>query len=302
MIVLGLTIALAAPLSASAAPKYTDWSTPVNMGSTVNSAAADQGPALSKDGLTLYITSQRSGGYGGNDIWVSQRESTGDAWGSPVNLGSTVNTNASDGAPSFSRDGHWMFFNSDRTGGFGALDVWASYRQDKHDDFAWETPVNLGSNINTNATDAGATYFANDDGDAPLLYFSSVRSTGVGMLDVYVSTLQADGSWGSADLVEELSSTGADNRPNIRFDGLEIIVSSNRAGGLGNFDLWVSTRNSTSSEWSTPENLDAPVNSAQNDQQSFISDDRETVIFASTRAGGSGSFDLYQSTRSKSNK
>src|SRR6266704_1047693 len=76
----------------AAGPHFTGWSTPANLGTTINTTFTETGPALSKDGLSLYFYSNRPGGFGGNDIWVSQRESANDAWGTPVNLGSTVNS------------------------------------------------------------------------------------------------------------------------------------------------------------------------------------------------------------------
>src|SRR5579864_4209591 len=85
-----LCLVLGASASA-AAPTYTGWSTPVNLGPVVNSAAAEGGPALSGDGLSLYFTSvNRPGGLGSDDIWVSQRPSVSAAWGAPVNLGPTI--------------------------------------------------------------------------------------------------------------------------------------------------------------------------------------------------------------------
>jgi len=52
----------------AAAPEYSDWSAPINLGAIVNSASNDQGPAISKDGLSLYFSSGRPGGFGGSDI------------------------------------------------------------------------------------------------------------------------------------------------------------------------------------------------------------------------------------------
>src|SRR5207248_907742 len=145
--------------SPSAAPKYSPWSAPVNLGPVVNSPFGEQGPAISKDALSLYFGSNRPGGSGGFDIWVSQRTNPGDAWGPPVNLGSTVNTASIESIPALSRDEHWMFFNSDRPGGFGAIDLWASWRANIHDDFGWETPVNLGAPVNSAFLDQAASYF-----------------------------------------------------------------------------------------------------------------------------------------------
>src|SRR5258706_10363522 len=106
------------------AQKYSEWSAPVSLGPVINSASNDQQPAISKDGLSLYFTSNRPGGIGGFDIYVSQRASVDEPWGSPVNLGPTVNTTFDEGNPAFSRDEHLMFFQSKRPSGFGGIDIW----------------------------------------------------------------------------------------------------------------------------------------------------------------------------------
>src|SRR5438094_2034509 len=124
-----------------AAPSFSEWSPPVTLGPTINTGFIDAGPALSKDGLSLYFNSDRPGGFGGNDIWVSQRATREDAWGEPVNLGPTINSAANEDAPSFSRDGHTMYFNSDRAGGFGLRAIYISRRANTHDDFVWKEPV-----------------------------------------------------------------------------------------------------------------------------------------------------------------
>jgi len=278
-------------------PVASVWSVPVNLGTTVNSAAVDGGPTLSDDGLNLFFGSTRAGGVGLNDIWVTQRPSRHDPWGSPVNLGPPVNTAALEQSPSLSRDGHWMFFNSDRPGGFGLNDVWVSYRDNVTDNFGWRTPVNLGSGVNTASIDQGACYFENDSSGVPLLFFNSNRTGGPGATDIYVSAQQPDGSFGAAELVEELSSPYHDNRMSIRVDGLEIFLFSDRPGGLGLFDMWVSTRNLVSDPWNPPVNLGAPPNSDRPDQQPWLASDRRTLYFTSSRPGGLGGLDLYVTTR-----
>src|SRR5687767_3270111 len=116
-----LSVAIVLVLGATAssrAQKYSEWSTPINLGPNVNSAAMDRGPAISKDGLSLYFASSRQpGGFGGEDIYVSQRETRDAEWGPAINLGPTINTAASEMVPAFSRDGHLMFFASNRLGG-----------------------------------------------------------------------------------------------------------------------------------------------------------------------------------------
>ncbi len=293
-----LALALGAALLL-AAPGFSEWSPPVNLGTTVNSGSNDAGPALSKDGLSLYFQSNRPGGMGGNDIWVSQRASREDAWGEPVNLGPTINTASNEDAPAFSRDGHTMYFNSDRPHGFGMRDIYIARRTHTDDDFGWEEPVNAGP-VNSAAMDAGPSYLENEEAGSPQLYFGSTRLGGI--YDIYVSAQAADGSWGPAVLVPELSSPQSDQRPSVRFDGLELFLHSDRPGGVSLADLWVSTRETTLDPWSAPVNLGATVNSTSIDQQPFIASDRETLFFASDRpggVGGPGKLDLYVTTREK---
>ena len=127
----------------------------------------------------------------------------------------------------------------------------------------------------------------------------SNRAGGLGLFDIYASTLADDGTFGPPVLVLELSSSANDVLPAVRRDGLEALITSNRAGGQGLNDLWVATRASTSDPWSTPANLGPIVNSSANEQRSAISSDGRTIIFFSDRPGGFGAFDLYQSTRNK---
>ena len=282
--------------------QFSEWSPPVNLGTPVNTPGVNtSAPALSKDGLSLYFHSDGPGGFGGNDIWVSHRASREDAWGEPVNLGPTINTAANEDVPSFSRDGHTMYFNSDRPGGFGRRDIWISRRANTHDDFGWEEPVNAGPGINSAFDDAGASYLENEEAGTALLYFGSSRPAGL-FLDIYVSAQAADGSWGPAVLVPELNSPLNEQRPSVRFDGLELFLDSDRLGTFGLRDLWVSTRETALDPWSAPVNLGATVNSTFIDRQPFIASDRETLFFCSNRPGGiggPGKFDIYMTTRER---
>ena len=282
----------------TAAPKYSDWSAPVNLGAVINSPFNDQGPAISKDGLSLYFSSGRPGGFGGSDIWVSQRANLEAPWDPPINLGEVVNTVADESIPALSRDEHWLFFNSNMSGGFGNNDIWASYRQHTHDDSGWLAPRNLGAGVNSPFNDQGAGYLENDEGAAPLLFFGSDRPGGPGSNDIYVSQLLPDGTFGPATLVAELGSPGGDFRPSVRFDGLEVFFFSNRSGSLGN-DVWTATRETVFDFWSNIENLGPVVNSPAGDIHPYIAPDRQTLYFASNRAGGFGAQDLYVTTRHK---
>jgi len=292
----GAIVLVSAFTASSRAQKYSDWSEPINLGPLVNSTALDRGPAISKDELSLYFASNRLDSIGGEDIYVSQRETRDDEWGPAMNLGPIINTTANEMVPAFSRDGHLLFFASNRPGGLGGVDIWVSRREQTHDDFAWQPAENLGAGVNFAGQDEGPSYFDNDEVGVPQLYFSSGmnRPGGAG---IYVSEQAADGSFGPAVRVIV---SGANVRPSIRHDGLEIFFHSLRPGSIGNnLDLYVATRETVFDAWSEPINLGSPPNSELVDVQAYISSDRERLFFASTRAGALGSADIYMSTRTK---
>ena len=84
---------------------------PVNLGPVINSPSRDYGACVLADGLELYFCSERPGGLGAADIWVSTRQSIDDSWDPPTNLGSTVNSPYSDSYPSLSSDGLTLYFS-----------------------------------------------------------------------------------------------------------------------------------------------------------------------------------------------
>jgi WD40-like Beta Propeller Repeat len=285
-----------------AAPKFSEWSEPINLGPAVNTPFNDNAPTVSKDGGSLYFASNRPGQLGGNDLYVSQWDDTTSWWGPAVNLGPIVNTTATEFSPELSRDGHWLFFHSNRPGSFTpGLDIWVSYRTHIHDDFGWQTPVNLGPGVNAPGLDTAPSFFANDDVGVPQLFFGSDRANqGTTGPDVYVSDLMPDGTFGPARLVPELSSPQPDPGVSVRFDGLEVFLFSARPGGQGaGFDIWTSTRETVFHPWSEPTNLGPVVNTAFNENDPHIASDRQTLYFTSNRTGGMGGGDLYVTIRRK---
>ncbi|MEX0795191.1 MAG: hypothetical protein WD274_00685, partial [Acidimicrobiia bacterium] len=76
-------------------------------------------PFISPDGKVFFIASNRPGGFGGLDIWVSTRANENDPWGEPVNVGAPINTAANDFCPTLGPDGKTFFFASNRAGHCG---------------------------------------------------------------------------------------------------------------------------------------------------------------------------------------
>jgi WD40 repeat protein len=286
-----------------AAPHFSQWSEPVNLGPTINSPFAETAPTLSKDGRSLYFSSTRPCGAGDAtldlNIWVARRNSTEESWNPPECLEINVD-GFEDSAAAFSRDGHWMFFVSDRPGslgapGFNGRDIWVSWRSDVHDDHAWGEPFNAGPAINTTTAEAGPTYFENEGRPWPQLFFTSIRN---GTFDIWVSDVLGDGQFGPPSRVNELS-TGdlVEARPSIGHDGLELFFFRGPGGAI--FDIYAASRPDPTAPWSEPVNLGAPVNTGANEQQPSISSDRKMLFFASNRPGTFGNLDIWVSTRVK---
>jgi hypothetical protein len=149
------------------------WSTPVNLGDAVNKPGGAFAPCIAADGLSLFFASDRSGGFGGEDVWVTTRASLDDPWNAPMNLGPTVNSANNEAFPSISADGRVLFFCDHmavfRPGGQGGQDIWYSTRATPGD--PWEEPMNLGPMVNGPAWDFRPTITP----DGLSLYFASDR-------------------------------------------------------------------------------------------------------------------------------
>lgn len=160
---------------------HTSWNSTVLMRSTRVSKDGPWGPTtlftglgepacdldISADGLTVYFDSDRSGGYGGWDIWMATRETVDSPWGEPVNLGPNVNNAANQSSPSISNDDLALFYNN---GGLKHISV--ATRSTKDDE--WGPPVLLGPAVNGGNWQHGAEISP----DGSVLYFDSDRSGG----------------------------------------------------------------------------------------------------------------------------
>jgi OmpA-OmpF porin, OOP family len=143
----------------------TNWSKPKNLGKSVNTHYWESQPSLSADGNTLYFSSNRPGGFGGRDLWVSKYN--GNDWDIPVNVGSAVNSNKDETTPFIHANNETLFFSSDGFPGMGGFDLFKSEMADS----IWTQPLNLGFPINTFrdevalmiASDGHTGYFAKEN-------------------------------------------------------------------------------------------------------------------------------------------
>lgn len=282
---------------ADAGSQWSEWSPPVHLDAPVNSPFRELGGVLSRDELTLYFGSDRPGGQGEFDIWVSHRACRECPWEEPANLGPDINSAKGDGGPTLSRDGRLLIFSGARAGGQGGEDIWVSRRRD--DDLGWETPANLGPNVNTSTNEQGPSLFYRgvEGGGADLLFFR----VGAGF---YQARLTRDGEvLDPAVPVAELNDlTAADPGEAPPDDNDEFFFQATRPGGLGGSDIWVATRRNAQDAWSAPHNLGPLINTPSADLTPSHSRDGRILLFAAGAAArpSLGFQDLWMTTRTPS--
>jgi len=274
---------------------------PMNLGPIINTSSGEGGSgglSISADGLSLYFDSNRSGGKGGADLWVTTRETKNDDWNAPVNLGSVVNSSSQDNSPSISADGLSLYFSSNRSGavggsGWSAMDLWVATRETTADD--WGKPSNLGPVVNSSDAD----YMSHISVDGLSLYFSSARPGGSGNRDLCVSTRATkDDEWGEpVNLGPNVNTPSNERRMWISSDGLMLLFQSDRPKNSGAVDIFMTTRATISDDWTEPVNIGPPVNVPQISEASpIVSSDGSTLYMSIWgRIGGYGAFDLWQS-------
>ena len=160
------------------------WSSAINLGGVVNSEYWDSQPCLSPDKRQLYFASNRPGGFGGSDIYVSTLQPNG-KWSEPENMGPGINTSGEEACPFLHADNQTFYFTSNGWPGYGDEDIFVVR---KGADGKWGQPQNIGYPINTIHREG--TLFIEADGKTA--YYASDRSDSKGGLDIYTFELRED--------------------------------------------------------------------------------------------------------------
>ncbi len=132
------------------------WSAIEKLNRNINTRFYESHAAISSDGKKLYFTSNREGGLGELDLWVSEKDNTDD-WGIPVNLGNLVNTPYNEETPFISGDGNTLTFSSEGHGSMGGYDIFLS----RLSDGLWTNPVNIGYPVSTTDDNIGFQPYMN---------------------------------------------------------------------------------------------------------------------------------------------
>jgi hypothetical protein len=293
VVILVLTLALPAKVAKA---DFT-FGEPVNLGPPFNTPAGDACFALSADGLEVYISSDRPGGLGYADIWRSTRENADNPWGPLVNV-QEINSRYNEVFPCLSADGLTLYFSDfydwnaagDRPGGVGNHDLWMSTRASRND--PWGTPVNMGAPFNSSGKEVSSII----SHDGLTFIFASTRSGGRGNYDLWMSTRPAaESDWAApVNLGPAVNSSAFDGEVCLSTDGLALFFSSNRPGGMGSYDMWVTTRRNQAAAWSPPVNLGPAINTSSIEGAPCLSPDQKKLYFVSNQPGGIGGWDMYE--------
>ncbi len=154
------------------------WSKLKKLPKPINTTYSETHGTFTGDGRTIYFASDRPGGIGGKDIYVSRMLPDG-SWGKPQNLGPVINTPEDEDSPFIHSDGKTLYFASEGHNSMGGFDIFYS---SVNDSGVWSKPVNVGYPINT--PDDDLFYIPTADGQR--VYYASKRKGGFGRSDIYI--------------------------------------------------------------------------------------------------------------------
>lgn len=155
------------------------WTAPRNLGPAVNSAEWESQPSLSADGRTLYFVSDRRGGLGRRDIWVSTQNDKGE-WTRAKNAGKPINTVYDEISPFIHVNSRTLYFASNGLTGFGGYDLFFTERDTAR---GWSAPVNIGSPINNHEDQF--SLFITADGKKGYYSHEETRPSGYSVSYIY---------------------------------------------------------------------------------------------------------------------
>lgn len=258
---------LAAAAIALAAPPYSEWGTPANV-PALNTGAVDGCVSLSRDGLQIYFTSNRTGNF---DIYMAERGSLEEGFGAPARLPNTVNTAATEACPSIVGRNTLYFLRSQ---GSDPGNLFVSRRTSGD----WQEAETLNPIFNSPLLEEAVSVFEDDEGREVLVFSRNNGNQTGGVI------LQSVAGGTPTPVAGGPNAAGWNNRAWVSRDGLFIAFDSTRPGGKGGPDLWFAERDSTSEPFGPAYTL-PELNSIGFDARPWLSFDGTQIFFSSNRAG-----------------
>jgi outer membrane protein OmpA-like peptidoglycan-associated protein len=262
----------------------------VNIGREINSEYEDYAPVLNENEDEIVFTSRRRDDNLNQNVFDDNKpyediftaKKNGGAWKSALNIGAQVNTPYHDSNLALSSDGNSLFIYNDDNGG----DIYICERTNGE----WSEPQPLAGLINS-------TYEENSisiSKDEKTIYFSSNRPGGYGGLDIYRATKDSKGEWsGVKNLGPKVNTEFNDTSPFIDYDLKTLYFSTQGRKGMGGYDIFKSIFDEAANEWTEPENVGFPINTADDDVFYVRSKDGKRAYYSSVREDGLGYTDIY---------
>lgn len=276
---------------------------PVNMGDSVNSVYNEYWPSLTADETIIIFTRlvPKTDSHGRpvtqetnpdkivrdlqtmmslqkmfqEDFYASY--SIDSTWTKAESLGYLLNSkDLNEGAQTMTADGQVMYFTAcRRADSEGSCDIYKTVKMGNK----WTEPVNIGPPVNTKSWEGQPSISA----DGRTLYFLSRRAGGMGKEDIWVSYLKEDGNFTRPENPgDSINTSGRESSPFIHHDNKTLYFASNTWTGMGEFDLFKSTKKQEGG-WTTPMNLGYPINSVRDEVGFFVSASGKRAYYASDR-------------------
>jgi outer membrane protein OmpA-like peptidoglycan-associated protein len=261
---------------------------PQNLGPKVNSYASELLPVISPDGRTLYFVrgdhAITEGDADDQDIWYAERDRNGQ-WSEPIHMSAPLNTTAPNGVMAVTPDGNSLLLNGTYSTGKG-------FSITHRTPTGWSNPRKLEIRNYYNSSRYVAAYLAND---ARTLILTVGRRDSRGGMDLYVSRLEADGTWSEPMSLGPTVNTEEDeNAPFLASDGVTLYFASEGRRGEGSADIYMSRRlDDTWKNWSEPVNLGPTINTPEFETGFFLPASGDSAYYASSMSG-QGATDLFR--------
>lgn len=265
-----------------------------NIGRNINSPYPDYVPVIVPDESAIYFTSKREGSSnnkknGDNtffeDVYVSYKVDGN--WTKAENVGAPINTETNDGCVAISPDGQRMIvFRTSEDKASGDLYLTKAGANNK-----WEPLQLMNEKINSPYTETSAC-FSNDTSE---IFFTSDRPGGFGGKDIYRIRRLPNGEWSTPfNLGASVNTIYDEDAPFLHPDGLTLYYSSKGHNTMGDYDVFKSTWNPTTNQFSQAENLEYPINDVGSDIFFILSVDGQRGYYSSIKEETSGGVDIYQ--------
>ena len=262
-----------------------------NLGDKINSPYPDYNPFASKDEKMIVFTSRREEGKGKKefdgyypaDIFITKYDGLRFANVKPASL----NSNFDESCVGIYDDGSQMFLYFDNITESGEI----YYSEQSGGGFSKKKKIAEGVNDEKSIETA-----ASISSDLNTLFFASNREGGKGGLDLYMTRKLPNGDWALPQNISSINTEGHEDFPTLAADGQTLYFCSDSRGGMGGYDLFKSTWNKETNEWSSPENLGYPVNTSYDDKVISFTENGSYAYVSQVREEGIGDFDIYRIT------